>query len=279
MSDVLTQICADKRDHVAACKQRRPLAELEAEARDMPPLRGFRAGLEAAVEASGVGLIAEIKRASPSKGLIREDFDPAALARAYQAGGAACLSVLTDAPYFQGADDDLAKARAAALPVLRKDFMLDPYQIVESRALGADCVLLIMAALDGGQAQDLEGVALELGLDVLVEVHDAGELERALTLKTPLIGVNNRDLKTFEVDLAVTESLVRDIPPQDIPEGRLVVSESGISSPADLTRLSGAGVNCFLVGEALMREDDVEAATRAILSSRVAPSEAKSMEV
>ncbi len=273
MSDVLAKICADKRDHIAACKQRRALAELEAEAREMPPPRGFRAGLQTAVEGGGYGLIAEIKKASPSKGLIREDFDPAALARAYQAGGAACLSVLTDVPYFQGRDDDLAQARAAAdMPVLRKDFMVDPYQIVESRALGADCVLLIMAALDGDQAQELEAAALDYGLDVLIEVHNADELAQALALKSPLIGVNNRDLKTFDVDLAVTESLVR-----DIPEDRLVVSESGLATPADLARLSataGAGVNCFLVGEALMREDDVEAATRALLT----PSEAKSME-
>ncbi len=271
MSDVLNKICADKRDHVAACKQRRPLAELEAGAREMPPPRGFRAGLQAAVGGGGVGLIAEIKRASPSKGLIREDFDPAALARAYQAGGAACLSVLTDEPYFQGRDDDLAQARAAAdLPVLRKDFMLDPYQIVESRALGADCVLLIMAALDDAEAKELEAAAREFGLDVLVEVHDAAELERALGLRSPLIGVNNRDLKTFDVDLAVTESLVR-----DIPADRLVVSESGISTPADLARLAKAGVNCFLVGEALMREDDVEATTRALLAP-AAPSEPES---
>ncbi len=274
MSDMLIKICADKRDHIAACKQRRPLAELEAEAREMPPPRGFRAGLKAAVEGGGVGLIAEIKKASPSKGLIREDFDPAALARAYQAGGAACLSVLTDGPYFQGRDDDLAQARAAAdLPVLRKDFMLDPYQIVESRALGADGVLLIMAALDDAEAQELEAAAMALGLDVLVEVHDAGELERAVELRSPLIGVNNRDLKTFDVDLAVTESLVR-----DIPADRLVVSESGISTPADLARLSKAGVNCFLVGEALMREDDVEATTRAFLAP-AAPSEPESARV
>ena len=269
MSDMLAKICADKRDHIAACKQRRPLAELEAEAREMPP-RGFSTSLKSAVADGGYGLITEIKKASPSKGLIREDFDSAALARAYQAGGAVCLSVLTDGPYFQGRDDDLVQARAACdLPVLRKDFMLDPYQIVESRALGADGVLLIMAALDDAEAQELEAAALALGLDVLVEVHDAGELERAFELRSPLIGVNNRDLKTFDVDLAVTESLVR-----DIPADRLVVSESGLATPADLARLSAAGVNCFLVGEALMREDDVEAATRALL----APSEPESME-
>ena len=274
MSDVLIKICADKRDHVGACKQRRPLAEMEAAAKAAPAPRGFAAALSAKADACGNGLIAEIKKASPSKGLIREDFDPASLAKAYEAGGAACLSILTDVPYFQGADDFLVQARAACdLPVLRKDFMLDPYQIVESRALGADCVLLIMAALDDAEARDLEAAAMELGLDVLVEVHDAGELERALNLKTLLIGINNRDLKTFDVDLAVTETLSR-----NIPENRLVVSESGISTPADLARLSKAGVNCFLVAEALMREDDVEAATRALLSNRTTPSEPESME-
>ena len=274
MSDVLEKICADKRDHIAACKQRRPLAELEAAAKAAPAPRGFLPSLKSAVAGTGYGLIAEIKKASPSKGLIRKDFDPASLAKAYEAGGAACLSILTDGPYFQGRDDDLVHARTACdLPVLRKDFMLDPYQIVESRALGADCVLLIMAALNDAEARDLESAALDTGLDVLVEVHDAGELKRALKLKTSLIGVNNRDLKTFDVDLAVTENMV-----QDIPADRLVVSESRLATNADLARLSKAGVTCFLVGEALMREVDVEAATRALLSNRAAPSEAKSME-
>ena len=274
MSDVLAKICADKRDHIAACKQRRPLAELEAAAKAAPAPRGFLPSLKSANNKGRYGLIAEIKKASPSKGLIRKDFDPASLAKAYEAGGAACLSILTDGPYFQGRDDDLVHARAACdLPVLRKDFMLDPYQIVESRALGADCVLLIMAALDDAEARDLESAALDTGLDVLVEVHDAGELKRALKLKTSLIGVNNRDLKTFDVDLAVTENMAR-----DIPADRLVVSESGLATNADLARLSKAGVTCFLVGEALMREVDVEAATRALLSNRAAPSEAKSME-
>ncbi len=261
MSDVLAKICADKRDHIVARKAERPLAELEAAAKAAPAPRGFATALSAKAGAGGYGLIAEIKKASPSKGLIREDFDPRALARAYQAGGAACLSVLTDGPYFQGRDDDLVDARAACdLPVLRKDFMLDPYQIVESRALGADGVLLIMAALVDAEAQELEAAALALGLDVLVEVHDAGELERALKLKPSLIGVNNRDLKTFDVDLSVTEGLLA-----EIPKDRIVVSESGLSGPADLARLSKAGVRCFLIGEALMRRGDVEAATRAIL--------------
>ena len=272
MSDILDQICADKRRHVAARKASHPLEGVLEAARNASPPRGFAARLREAVPGGQDGgpyvLIAEIKRASPSHGLIRGDFDPRALAQAYEAGGASCLSVLTDAPYFKGTDADLTAARSAVgLPVLRKDFMLDPYQIVESRALGADCVLLIMAALDDGEARELEAAAAELGMDVLAEVHDGEELARALSLKTPLIGINNRNLKTLEVDLAVTETLLK-----DIPAGRLVVSESGLSQPADLSRLSRSGVNCFLVGEALMREDDVEAATRALLS----PPEAES---
>jgi len=262
MSDILTQINADKRDHVAACKQNRTLADLEDAAKQASPPRGFAARLRGAVSRGGYGLIAEIKKASPSKGLIREDFDPEALAKAYQAGGAACLSVLTDVPYFQGSDTDLIAARAAAdLPVLRKDFMIDPYQIVEARALGADCVLLIMAALSGAQAAELEAAAVAQNLDVLIEVHNADELTRALNLKSPLIGINNRDLKTFDVDLATTETLSG-----DVPEGRMVICESGLSSPDDLARLSQSGVNCFLIGEALMRNRDVEAATRALLT-------------
>ena len=268
MSDILGQICADKRAHVAARKASHPLEGILEAARDAEPPRGFIASLKRTVDAGGYGLIAEIKRASPSKGLIREDFDPAALARAYLSGGAACLSVLTDEPYFQGSDEFIAEVReACGLPVLRKDFMLDPYQIVESRALGADCVLLIMAALDDTLARELENTAMELGLDVLVEVHDARELERALDLRSPLIGINNRNLKTLEVDLSVTENLIKDIPPD-----RLVVSESGVSTPADLARLAAAGARCFLVGSALMGEGDVEAATRALLS----PPEAES---
>ena len=261
MSDVLTMICEHKRDHVAARKQSQPIESVEAAAKDAPPPRGFIASLNSAVDAGGYGLIAEIKRSSPSKGLIREDFDTAALAKAYKAGGAACLSVLTDL-HFEGSDADLIHAFSAVdLPLLRKDFFIDPYQIAESRALGADCVLLIMAALDDSQVQELEAAAMGFGLDVLLEVHNGGELERALKLKSPLIGINNRNLKTFDVDLSVTETLLA-----DIPAGKTVVSESGISTPEDLARLSKAGVDRFLVGTSLMREDDVEAATRALLS-------------
>ncbi len=263
MSDILARICADKRAHVARRKQRRPLGTVSAEAAKAPPPRPFAERLRAATDGGGYGLIAEIKRASPSGGLIRPDFDPAALAKAYQSGGATCLSVLTDVPYFQGADDHLVTARAAAvtLPVLRKDFMLDPYQIVESRALGADCVLLILAALDDGQARELEAVAGELSMDVLAEVHDRAEMERALKLEARLIGINNRDLKTLETDISTTERLV-----SMVPADRIAVSESGLHGRRDLGRVSGAGVTCFLVGESLMRSDDVEAATRALLA-------------
>ena len=262
MSDILARICADKLEHVAQCKARRPLGEVTTAAAAAPPPRPFAARLREA-GATGYGLIAEIKRASPSQGLIRRDFDPAALAVAYEKAGAACLSVLTDVPYFQGADEFLVTARAAAgLPVLRKDFMLDPYQIVESRAFGADCVLLIMAALDAVRAGELESAAVELGMDVLAEVHDEAELDRALALGARLIGVNNRNLKTLEVDLATTERLAARVPADRVP-----VSESGLNSPDDLTRMARAGVNCFLIGESLMRHDDVEAATRQILAA------------
>lgn len=262
MSDALARICADKRRHVAARKAARPLAELEAAARAAGKPRGFADRLAAQVAAGNYGLIAEIKKASPSKGLIRADFDPENLARAYREGGATCLSVLTDAPYFQGSDEDLLAARTAVeLPVLRKDFMLDPYQIVESRALGADCVLLIMAALEDGQAKELAEAAAELGMDVLVEVHDAAELDRALKVPARLLGINNRNLKTLQVDLATAEALL-----PRIPTGRLAVAESGLFTPADLARMQRAGASLFLVGESLMRQADVAAATRALLA-------------
>lgn len=262
MSNVLNKICADKREHIARRKFEVPLARLSALAREQSPPRGFARTLERSVKATGAALIAEIKKASPSKGLIREDFDPASLALAYEAGGAACLSVLTDVPYFQGEDSHLETARSEVnLPVLRKDFMLDPYQIVEARALGADCVLLIMAALEDGEARELEAAALDLGMDVLIEVHDGPELDRALTLRGRLIGINNRDLTTLEVDLGTTEALA-----PRLPDGYMVVSESGLYSGNDLARMGRVGVRCFLIGESLMRQPDVAAATRALLA-------------
>ena len=258
----LEQICATKREEVAARKRMRSLADLDASAREQTAPRGFRSALERA-ERSGFGLIAEIKRASPSKGLIREDFHPAAHARAYAAGGAACLSVLTDAPYFQGHEDYLVEARSACeLPVLRKDFMVDTWQVAEARALGADAILIIVAALDDGAMVEIEQAAVEYGMDVLVEVHDHAEMERAALLQSRLIGVNNRDLRTFSTDLATTEALA-----PLAPEGSLLVGESGISRFEDCQRLSHAGVNSFLVGESLMRQCDVEAATRMLLGN------------
>jgi indole-3-glycerol phosphate synthase len=263
MSDVLARICDDKREHIARRRAARPLADLMIAAKTASPVRGFADRLAAAVASGRYGLIAEIKRASPSKGLIRADFDPPALARAYQQGGATCLSVLTDEPYFQGRDEYLAAAREAVdLPVLRKDFMLDPYQIVESRALGADCVLLIMAALEDDHAAELAAVAREQSLDVLVEVHDEAELDRALRVDARLIGVNNRNLKTLQVDLAVTERLA-----PRLPADRLLVAESGLYTPEDLARMHRVGASIFLVGESLMRQDDVAAATRALLAN------------
>jgi indole-3-glycerol phosphate synthase len=261
MSDVLAEICDEKRTHVARNKAARPEADLRAQLGTAPPLRPFAAALESRAMQGRYGLIAEIKKASPSRGLIRADFDPPSLAQAYQGGGATCLSVLTDTPYFQGSDADLRAARAACnLPVLRKDFILDPYQVIESRVLGADCILLIMAALDDGTARELAAAATDLGLDVLVEVHDRPELDRALRLDARLIGINNRDLKTLKVDLHTAESLAPLVPP-----GRVIVGESGLNEPADLDRLAAAGARCFLVGESLMRAGDVAAATRRLL--------------
>jgi indole-3-glycerol phosphate synthase len=262
MTDVLERICADKRREVAAAMARRPLADVERAAADAAPPRGFIASLDRALAQGRWGLIAEIKKASPSAGLIRPDFDPASLARAYERAGAACLSVLTDLPYFQGTPEYLQAARAAgALPVLRKDFMLCPYQVAEARAMGADCILLIMAALTDAEARSLEAAALDWGMDVLVEVHDREELDRALRLETRLLGVNNRNLKTLKTDIATTEQLAAGLPPD-----RLVVSESGLAGPGDLARMARIGVRCFLIGESLMRQPDVEAATRALLA-------------
>jgi indole-3-glycerol phosphate synthase len=261
MRDVLAEICAEKRAHVARAKAVRSEAALLAEMSEAPAARPFAAALERHLAEGRYGLIAEIKKASPSAGLIRKDFDPRKLASAYAAGGASCLSVLTDVPYFQGSDDDLIAAREAVrLPVLRKDFILDPYQVLESRRIGADCILLIMAALSDIEAGELAAAAAELGLDVLIEIHDGAELDRALRLPVRLIGINNRNLKTLETDLRTAETLA-----PEVPADRIVVAESGIRRPEDLDRLAAAGARCFLVGETLMREPDVTAATRRLL--------------
>ena len=266
MSDTLTRIVADTAKHVARCKAARPLAVVEAEAKKADAPRGFAKALKATIASGRYGLIAEIKKASPSKGLIRPDFDPPSLARAYERGGATCLSVLTDEPYFQGRDEFLVQARAATrLPALRKDFMIDPYQITEARALGADCVLLIMACLDDALAAELAKLAHRWGMDVLVEVHNAEELDRALAIEGDLIGVNNRNLKTLAVDLATTEELA-----PKVPKDRVLVAESGLGSPADLARMAKVGASAFLIGESFMRKPDVEIAVREILAKKAA---------
>lgn len=262
MTNVLERIAAYKRQEIAERKARRPREEVEAAARAAPTVRDFQGVLKRRIEAGSYGLIAELKKASPSKGLIRADFDVRALAKAYEAGGAACLSVLTDTPSFQGKDEFLPQAHeATSLPVLRKDFLFDPYQVAESRALGADCILIILGAVGDREAAELERTAFNWGMDALLEIHNEEELERALRLQSPLIGINNRDLGTFETDLRVTEQLAPKIPPH-----HLVISESGLHGPDDLARMAGAGVRAFLIGESLMRAQDVAAATRRLLS-------------